>query len=148
MEIENIVTRTLSTLLPRLFTESPLGILDASVCPHAAAPAVTGPGLWLVMHQSPGPRALHHLHLSNTQQPCWHSQYYHITLVPPNTCQILMNNIKKIYLISLYIYQRDTKIITLFHEDWPSIQVCFIDKYIFMTEFNFQIYIFPLVLKL
>ena len=56
MEIENIVTRTLSTLLPRLFTESPLGILEAGVCPHAAAPAVTGPGLWLVMHQSPGPR--------------------------------------------------------------------------------------------
>ena len=95
MEIESMVTRTLSTLLPRLFTESPLRILEAGVCPHAAAPAVTGPGLWLVMHQSPGPRALHHLHLSNTQLPCWHSQYYHITLVPPNTCQILMNNIKK-----------------------------------------------------
>ena len=41
--------------LPRLFTESPLGVLEAGVCPHAAAPAVTGAGLWLVMHQSPGP---------------------------------------------------------------------------------------------
>ena len=70
MEIENIVTRKYYlSLLPRLFTESPLGTLEAGVCPHAAAPAVTGPGLWLVMHQSPGPRALHHLHLSNTQLP-------------------------------------------------------------------------------
>ena len=86
--------------LPRLFTQPPLGVLEAGVCPHAAAPAVTGAGLWLVMHQSPGPGSglLHHAHLTTTQLPCWHSQYSHIdtTLATYNN-KVLEEAQKKLY---------------------------------------------------